>query len=198
MGVVACTREVSMELQLQITARNIPLSEDLDRALRKEAAKLEAFYPRIIGCRVLIEAPHRFSDGKARSYTVRIDLTVPKGELPTTRQSHDEVWTAAQRAFDAAQRQLEDYARVQRGDTGTAHDGARGRILRLFPYEGYGFLETPDHREVYFHRNSVLNRGFDRLEVGDEVRFVEEPGEKGPQASTVATLTRNRRASPNR
>jgi cold shock CspA family protein len=87
---------------------------------------------------------------------------------------------------------------VQRGDTGTAQDGARGRILRLFPYEGYGFLETRDHREVYFHRNSVLNRGFDRLEVGDEVRFVEEPGEKGPQASTVATLTRNRRASPNR
>ena len=39
------------------------------------------------------------------------------------------------------------------------------------------------------------NRGFGRLEVGDEVRFVEEPGEKGPQASTVAPLTRSRRAS---
>jgi cold shock CspA family protein len=50
--------------------------------------------------------------------------------------------------------------------------------------EGYGFLETPDGREIYFHRHSVLHPGFDRLAIG-RVLFVEEPGE-GPQASTVA------------
>jgi cold shock CspA family protein len=59
-------------------------------------------------------------------------------------------------------------------------------VNRLFPEEGYGFLETPDGREIYFHRHSVLYPGFDRLAIGTEVRFVEEPGEKGPQASTVA------------
>ena len=44
---------------------------------------------------------------------------------------------------------------------------------------------TLDGREVYFHKNSVLAPGFDHLEVGHEVHFAEEMGEKGPQASTV-------------
>jgi cold shock CspA family protein len=34
----------------------------------------------------------------------------------------------------------------------------------------------------------VLHPGFERLEVGTEVRFTEEAGEQGPQASTVAIL----------
>lgn len=184
-----------MELELQITARNIPLSDDLDTALRKEAAKLEEFYPRIMGCRTTIEAGHRFNDGQAASYVVRIDLTVPGGELPTTRQSHEELWTAVQRAFDAAKRQLEDYARTQRGETGLPRPDTRARVHRMFPYEGYGFLQTRDGREVYFHRNSVLHRAFDRLDVGDEVRFVETPGENGPQASTVTPVNRSKRTS---
>ena len=49
----------------------------------------------------------------------------------------------------------------------------------------YGTIETPDGREIYFHRNSVLNADFDRLENGASVRFTEEMGEKGPQASSV-------------
>ena len=62
----------------------------------------------------------------------------------------------------------------------------RGVVTQLFPYEGYGFLETEDGLEVYFHRHSVLDAAFDRLEIGSVVRFVEETGIKGPQASTVA------------
>jgi cold shock CspA family protein len=49
----------------------------------------------------------------------------------------------------------------------------------------YGQLITPDQRLIYFHRNSVVNGDFDKLEIGAEVRFVEETGEEGPQASTV-------------
>jgi cold shock CspA family protein len=59
------------------------------------------------------------------------------------------------------------------------------RVARLFPEDGYGFLETPEGTEVYFHRNSVLDAGFNRLKVGAEVAFVTEEGEKGLQASTV-------------
>jgi cold shock CspA family protein len=55
----------------------------------------------------------------------------------------------------------------------------------LFPERGYGFLTTSDGREVYFHQNSVLGNKFKDLKIGTEVRFVEEPGDKGPQASTV-------------
>jgi cold shock CspA family protein len=47
--------------------------------------------------------------------------------------------------------------------------------------EGYGFIETADGRR----RNSVLDDAIEHLTVGSEVRFVEEMGEKGPQASAV-------------
>jgi cold shock CspA family protein len=62
-------------------------------------------------------------------------------------------------------------------------------VSRLFPEAGYGFLETPDGRELYFHRHSVLHPGFDHLALGTEVRFAEELGEKSPQASTVAIVS---------
>ena len=52
----------------------------------------------------------------------------------------------------------------------------------------YGRIETPDNRVIYFHRNSVLNDGFEKLDVGSEVRFVEEMGDSGPQASTVTPV----------
>ena len=88
-------------------------------------------------------------------------------------------------AFDAARRQLEDYARIQRGDVKVHEIPDYGRVIKLMPEEDYGVLQTPDGREIYFHRNSVLEAGFDALEVGSEVRYVEQEGDKGPQASTV-------------
>jgi cold shock CspA family protein len=62
-------------------------------------------------------------------------------------------------------------------------------VIRIGPEEGW--IETPDGREVYFHEHSVLDAAFDRLEIGSEVAFVEEPGDKGPQASTVRLLGRH-------
>jgi len=68
-----------------------------------------------------------------------------------------------------------------------------GRVSKLFAHEGYGFIATGEGREVYFHRNSVLNGGFDRLDVGTRVRFAEEAGKEGPQASTVELVGHNGR-----
>lgn len=88
-------------------------------------------------------------------------------------------------AFDAARRQLEDHARRHRRQVKVHAAAPRGRIARLDYGKDCGFIETPDGREIYFHRNSLLNADFARLEVGDVVRFHEEAGEQGPQASTV-------------
>lgn len=38
------------------------------------------------------------------------------------------------------------------------------------------------------HRNSVLEGRFEELEVGTNVRFAEEEGLEGPQASTVHVM----------
>ena len=61
-------------------------------------------------------------------------------------------------------------------------------MIALNLTEGFGFLETADGREIYFHKNSVLDGAFSRLSVGARVAFAEEPGDKGPQASTVRLL----------
>ena len=80
----------------------------------------------------------------------------------------------------------EHLVRRQEGAVKRHEAAPRGVVRRLLPHEGYRFLETADGRAVCFHRNAVLHGGFDRLRVGDEVRFAEEPGAEGPQASTVA------------
>jgi cold shock CspA family protein len=58
-------------------------------------------------------------------------------------------------------------------------------VKKFLAGEDCGFIETAEGREIYFHRNAVLGGAFDRLIVGSEVRFVEEKGVKGAQASTV-------------
>ena len=180
-----------MELPLQVTLRDVSPSEAVEGYIRERAAKLDAFYDRIMGCRVVVEAPVRHHR-KGGPFKVRIDLTVPGDELVVNRQSDEDLYVAIRDAFDAMRRRLEDYARRQRGSVKAHEAPPPARVSKLFPEEGYGFLETPDGSEIYFHRNSVLGAGFDRLEVGTEVRFVEELGEQGPQASTVTVVGKHR------
>jgi cold shock CspA family protein len=90
-------------------------------------------------------------------------------------------------------RKLEDFVRRRRADTKVHDVPLHGRIARLYAYEGYGFIDTAEGIEVYFHRNAVVGGNFDELEVGTEVRFAMPPaeGDKGPQASTVQALGRH-------
>lgn len=183
--------EDDVQTPLQITVRDVEDSDAARRLVEKCAEKLEVFYERITSCRVMIDVPQRFPAGTPLAYNVHVDIRVPGEEIVITRQAHPELHTAIQEAFDAAGRRLQDYARRARGDM--KHDTAmsRGTVTQLFPFEGHGFLTADDGREVYFHRHSVLDEAFERLDVGSVVRFVEEAGDKGPQASTVALAGRS-------
>jgi cold shock CspA family protein len=75
--------------------------------------------------------------------------------------------------------------RVRRGDVKHHEPPNEGTIVSLDKHASFGRIGTTDGREIYFHRNSVLNAKFDALEVGTPVRFDEEAGDQGPQASTV-------------
>jgi cold shock CspA family protein/ribosome-associated translation inhibitor RaiA len=164
-----------------------------NRAVRSRveelAARLDRFHKRIMACRVVIRAPNR-RQRKGRLYHVSIDLTVPGHEITINRnppedQAHQDIYVAIRDAFEALTRRLEDVAREARGEI-KAHEGEpHGRIARLFPDEGYGFLAGPNGDEIYFHANSVLNQGFKRLRVGSEVRYQAVPGDKGLQATIV-------------
>jgi cold shock CspA family protein len=179
-----------MQLPLQITGRDLSLSVEEERLIREHAERLNGFYRGIMGCRVLVTIPNRYPAGPPVSYTVRVDLTLQGGEIAVTRQPKPSLREAVQDAFHAARRQLQDYARRQRLDVKSSEKPGRGTVTKLFGYEGYGFLDPGDGREIYFHRNSVLNEGFDRLEVGSPVRFTLETGTEGPQASTVTLVPR--------
>jgi cold shock CspA family protein/ribosome-associated translation inhibitor RaiA len=172
---------------VQVTAQVVELTESEHVTIRSAVGKLEQFFERLVGCRVSVSVPNRFTQAEPITYNVRIDLTVPGDELVIKRQPQVRLLDAIQDAFRVAGRRLQDYAARLPG-TATAKPRAvpkRARVARLMPWEGYGFLEAEDGHEIYFHRNSVLNGGFDRLQVGDPVRFSEEEGDEGPQASTV-------------
>lgn len=178
-----------MQLPLQITFRNMDPSDAVEAKIRERAAKLDHFAQYIMSCRVAIEAPHRHHH-TGGLYHVRIDITLPGEEIVVSREpdlhhAHEDVYVALRDAFDAARRKLEDHVRRQRGKVKSHEVPDHGRIHELFPEMDYGTIQTPDGREIYFHRNSVLDTEFEKLEVGTEVRFAEEQGERGPQASSV-------------
>jgi len=204
-----------MQLTPTITFRGMEPSAALEADIRTRIAKLETYYHPIMGCRVIVEPGQRHHAAGNR-YHVRIDLTVPGEEIVVahdaslhgTAQDVDaergrkafesdperkHVRVAIREAFDVARRRLQDYARRQRGTVKAAARQPRGRIVRLFPVDAYGYLEAEDGHDVYFQKSSVLRNAFDRLKVGSIVSFVEEPGDKGPQASTVR-LVHPRRA----
>ena len=72
-----------------------------------------------------------------------------------------------------------------RGDVKEHPTAPTGEVKKLLAGENYGFLESADGREIYFHANSVDNDGFSRLQVGQHVHFKEEEGVNGPQAIFV-------------
>ena len=185
-----------MKLPLQISFHNLDRSETIENAIWEKAAQLDEFCGHIMSCRVVVDVPHHHHL-TGNVYQVRIDIKVPGEEIAVTHEpaEHDPYYAnvnvAIRDAFDSAARQLEDYVRRQRKDVKHHEPPAHGRVVKLFSESGYGFIETPDHRELYFHANSVLDGKFDALSVGSEVAFVEELGDKGPQASTVRIVGRH-------
>jgi cold shock CspA family protein len=200
----------------QVTFRGLDVSEALETEVRERVTWLEQFYDGIVRCRVLIETPHRHRhDG--RHFHIRIEMTIPgrdpivvshepslHGRLKDAEREehrkeseiesvHRYSGVAVREAFDIARRRLEDVAREQRGAVKSHEVSAHGRVVEISKIDGYGFIQTDEHR-VYFTRASVLDAAFDEMEAGTAVAFVEQKGEKGPQASTVRVLGKHRYA----
>jgi ribosomal subunit interface protein len=107
-----------VQIPLQITIRDVDHSEALETRIRDKAQKLEEFFKHIMSCRVVVEAPHKHHH-QGKQFNVRIDIGVPGSEIVVNRDHHEDVYVALRDAFDAAKRQLEDYARKMRGDIKT-------------------------------------------------------------------------------
>jgi cold shock CspA family protein len=187
-----------MNTPLQVSFHNLPHSPTVDSAVHAAVERLEGLFDRIVSCHVIIDEPHRHHR-QGNRLQVRIDLKVPGGELvvkrePATGGDPDDLVAVIHEAFEELQRQLEEFLERRRRFVKSHESPPHARVAKVFPEAGYGFLQTLDGRELFFHRNSVLNGGFKRLNVGSEVTFVEELGEKGPQASTVKLVGRHNHA----
>lgn len=194
----------------QVTFRGLSHSAEMEAEVFDRVSWLEKFYQGIVSCRVLIEVPHRHRrDG--RHFHVTIELRVPNGEPiivshepslhgalkdtgaaehpkdSETDSVHRYARVAIHESFDVARRRLQDFARPHRGAVKTHEVPAHGVVAALWPAEDYGFIEA-NGQQIYFNQSSVLDVAFDELVIGTRVAFVEEKGEKGPQASTVRLL----------
>ena len=112
-----------MKLPVQISFRGMDASPSVERRIREKVAKLERFHGRLMSCNVVVEARAR-RQSKGKQYRVGIDLRAPGFEIVVGRSgaknpAHEDIYVALRDSFSALGRQLEDRARIARGDVKT-------------------------------------------------------------------------------
>ncbi len=203
-----------MQIPPEITIKGFEMTPSIEKLLENQIERLEKVCDYITSIRIAIEKEqNRHQTGNP--YRIRLAVRVPPNhELVTRHQSvihkdvrippkteteaeiipnrlpklpkYEPLPTAIRNAFDAARRQLEKLVELQRKDTKMhPHNRVMGYIEKLFRDEEYGFIRSNDGQHIYFHKNSTLHNEWERLQVGTGVRFVEEQGEKGLQASSL-------------
>jgi len=60
-----------------------------------------------------------------------------------------------------------------------------GSVKWFNPRKGYGFIATPDGRDIFVHYSSISGNGYKTLTEGDAVTFDIVEGDKGLRAENV-------------
>jgi cold shock CspA family protein/ribosome-associated translation inhibitor RaiA len=184
-----------MQIAPEIIYHDIDRSDWVEGYILERIQRLDKFAQGITRCRVTLTR-EQGSHHKGNRYTVMVEVRIPpQHDLAVTkgkniREMSTQLPAVINLAFGAIERQLKKTAQLRRYDHKQDGEQPHGMVEKLFP-EGYGFIRTvDDNRQFYFHRNSVLHGGFDRLTVGTELRFVPQEGEQGPQASSVQVVSK--------
>lgn len=181
-----------MDVPLELSFRQVQKTEQLEALIQERAAKLEKFHPRIVSCRIAVEKPQEHPRS-GNPYRVRIEVRVPPShdlvvdKRPQDHAMHDPLDIVLNDTFKSMERQLKELAERQNMEV-KHHDVPIAFVIRLFKEQGYGFLKTPEGREIYFQQTATLQHDWERLEIGTQVRFEEAMGEMGPQATTVQII----------
>lgn len=181
-----------MVASVEVSFKNMAPSDAVKRDIRARVGKLDQYFAKITRCHVTVEAPHRHHR-TGRRYQVRVLVSVPGRRLvvsndPGREDAHEDIAVALRDTFSALVRQLRDYARTLRREVKVSSAPQQeGKVIKLFPEDGYGFIDIGDEGEIYFHRNSVIGDAFAKLAPGSRVAVVVAGGESehGAQASTV-------------
>ncbi len=180
----------------QIVFHGMRPSPFLSQKVRELVYVLAERYPRVVGVRVVFDRPHRHHR-KGNLYSVRVDVRIPGKQLivsraPDEHKSHFDMHVALHDAFDELYRELSVLESRRRSSDRHRLNQSRlnyGRVIRKFDSDqkraGFGFIQCQDGREVYFNSKSVIDQKFNQIRKGTKVRFSEEQGTQGPQASSV-------------
>lgn len=160
-------------------------SEAVEAAARAKAAKLDRYRPDIMSCRVTIELADKHRH-QGRTFSVRLDLTVPGHELSVDRVHDEDVHVALRDAFDDMTRRLEDSVRRDRGDVKEHPLPLHGEVVRFADEGRFGFIRTAEGDEYRFDAGNLAGVSYDRLGVGTRVQFIPELAAEGRQAKRVS------------
>lgn len=175
-----------LPLEIEIEGREVDILPEWRDKIEKELAKIQKHtYEQVFHVRVTIIGTRHHRHG---AFEVHLVVTVPDQTLVVTRQG-DYVLPLLVESFKALDRQLKEYSHIRQQEVKVHEEfSQKGVVAKIFPDEDYGFIETPDGLEVYFHANAVREGNFEKLAPGMEVEFGQEMGEKGPQATWVRVV----------
>jgi len=189
-------RDTDSEKKIHITFHQLNHSAVLGDRIRKKALKLLKMHPFILHNRIVVNRPHHHKH-KGNVYQIRMDIKVPGKELVITKQPgvkvhpHFDPYVVVDDAFKAAEHSLQRYKEKN-------HDIVKHHALPLYGKifklkENYGYIESPNSAEIYFHENSLAEGvRFRDLKEGDTVHFIvgDEEG-KNLSASLVKPIARH-------
>jgi len=180
-----------MDQPSEIVFRNMRPSKEIEADIEKRVAKLEKIFTKIVSCRVVVELPNK-KEKTDDIPNVIVELLVPGKTLVVRRDHHAKekhqkpnVTTALHDAFEAAALKLKDYKERLHRDVKDHPSPLHARVSSLRRDRDFGFLTTNEGKELYFHKNSVINGTFESLKDGDVVQYVEGAGDTGPTAAKV-------------
>lgn len=182
-----------MQSPPHIVFANMDTIEPVKAKIEGELVKLEKRFGDIITSRVTVQqAQNRHRKGDL--YSVSVHINMPGGkDIHVNRDAgkdhgHEDINVAVRDVFLAAKRKLKETSRQMGWENKHRSVTPHAKVGTLVAEENYGFLVTDDGREIYFHRNSVANDGYEKLVVGEKVAYSEALGDKGPQASSVRPI----------
>lgn len=171
---------------IHIEGRQVEIMPEWRAKIEAELVRLQQHYhDPILHARVEIigTSHHRLG-----AFEVHLVVNVP-GDTITLMRQGNMVMPLVVEAFDALDRRLREHSELVQQKIKTHEEVAEhGKVVRLFPEGDYGFIETDDGLEVYFHANAIKRGKFSSLAPGMAVKFAQESGDQGPQAIWVQPL----------
>jgi ribosome-associated translation inhibitor RaiA len=113
-----------MDIPLELSFHNIEASDALKAAVREHVGRLELLHDHIIGCRVVIELPHKSQKALGNQPDVHIVVRIPGKEIIVSKElAHEghkknatDAYAVLDNAFAVAASRLKDYRRISHGD----------------------------------------------------------------------------------